>query len=150
MTNNSKRTIAEKLIAQGWPILSARRMMAQMKEMEAESSDVSDSSQAVSDTPQTDRYVERWNGCDMVHAKVSRELEKKLSAAQAEIAAIKLLLNRAVGVAEGMSWRFSKWDKETEKLKDLKSEIELLGISMEDWYGGFAKIEKICQEPKKE
>jgi hypothetical protein len=30
------------------------------------------------------------------------------------------------------------------------SETEVLGISMEDWYGGFAKIEKICQEPKKE
>ena len=150
MTNNSKRTIAEKLIAQGWPILSARRMMAQMKEMEAESSDVSDSSQAISDTPQTDRYVEHCNGCDMVHVKVSRELEKKLSAAHVEIEATRTLLTRAVGIAEGMSWRYSKWDKELEKLNDLKSEIAVLGISMEDWYGGFTKIEKICQESKKE
>jgi len=153
MTNNSKTTIAEKLIAQGWPILSARKMMAQMKAVGAESSDTSDvsnPSSAVSDTPQTDRYVQSWNGNDVVHAKVSRDIEKKLAQAQVEIEATRTFLSRAIGIAEGMTWRYSKWDKEIENLNDLKLEIAVLGISMEDWYGGFAKIEKICQEPKKE
>ena len=158
MTNNSKTTIAEKLIAQGWPILSARRMMAQMKAVGAESSDTSDvsnPSSAVSDTPQTDtpqtdRYVQSWNGNDVVHAKVSRDIEKKLAQAQVEIEATRTFLSRAIGIAEGMTWRYSKWDKEIENLNDLKLEIGVLSISMEAWYGGFAKIEKICQEPKKE
>jgi len=68
---------------------------------------------------------------------------KDYMATKAEIERFRFMLNKSVALNDRMSWRFSKWDKEIEKLNELKTEIDLLDISMDDWYHGFAKITKV-------
>lgn len=44
-----------------------------------------DPSEDVSDTPRTDAYTEQWNGWDVIPAEVSRQLERELALASAEV-----------------------------------------------------------------
>ena len=45
------------------------------------------------DTPRTDTYTDRWNGWDVIPAEVSRQLERELAKAEAEVERLRGLLN---------------------------------------------------------
>ena len=55
------------------------------------------------DTPRTDAYTDRWNGWDVIPAEVSRQLERELAEAKAEVERLRANLRRAIEIAEEMA-----------------------------------------------